>query len=293
MLDHHYYPDFDRRHNYVVVASGTNFADALAGSYLASGLDCPILLVNNKYVDTVKEYIRSNVKPGATVYLLGGQAAVPKNMETGLDGYNVVRLGGANRYETNLKILAEGSKHGGTIHRVFICTGKSFADSLSVSSSGQPILLVKDKLTEDQISYLQSISAEIVIIGGKNAVNNTIEQQLTSIGTVSRIAGSNRYETSYLVAQQVPYDRPYRLCVASGKNFPDGLCGGPLAYDWGGALILTDPGKESYVTKYVADAGVTDGYVLGGKKALPDDTLFTVFECVKYNRAGLIDGEEG
>ena len=59
----------------VVVATGKNFADALAGSYLAVEKNAPILLTNGKD-DNVAElhaYIAANVAEGGKVYILGGE----------------------------------------------------------------------------------------------------------------------------------------------------------------------------------------------------------------------------
>ena len=44
----------------VIVASGTGFADALAGSYLAAQKNAPILLVRGANVNDVKNYIKYN-----------------------------------------------------------------------------------------------------------------------------------------------------------------------------------------------------------------------------------------
>ena len=93
----------------IVVASGREFPDALAGSYLANQKGAPILLVNNKDAssfENAKNYIAANLASGGTVYILGGIVAVPAKMETMLKAeFNVQRLAGANRYGTNLEIL--------------------------------------------------------------------------------------------------------------------------------------------------------------------------------------------
>ena len=96
----------------IVVACGTDFADALSGSYLANQNNAPILLVRNRNqeINQVKAYIKANLKAGGTVYLLGGVNAVPKAMETGLEDYVVKRLAGATRYETSLEILKEAGE---------------------------------------------------------------------------------------------------------------------------------------------------------------------------------------
>ena len=117
----------------IVVASGLGFADALTGSYLAAVKQAPILLFHQSILNQVTDYIAANLSDNGTVYLLGGEVAIPKDMEAALQGQNVVRLAGSNRYKTNLAILAEA---GPSDEEVLICNGTSFADSLSASAAG-------------------------------------------------------------------------------------------------------------------------------------------------------------
>ncbi len=258
----------------VVVASGVSFPDALAGSYLAAVKNAPILLVRGANANDVKDYIQANLIPGGTVYLLGGINAVPKSMETGLDDFNVKRLGGANRYDTNLLILQEaglGSKN------LIVCTGRDFADSLSASALGMPILLVKDGLTADQKEFLKSSNKNVfTIIGGTNAVSETVERQLKEYGFVNRIAGNTRYTTSVNVAEKlIPH--LHGVVLAYAMNFPDGLCGGPLAYNQGMALILTASGAEDIAASYATGCGINGGYVLGGTRLIRDGIVKKIF----------------
>lgn len=52
-----------------VVASGADFADALAGSYPAAVKNAPILLAyNDKINGGVKDCIRANLNPGCTLF---------------------------------------------------------------------------------------------------------------------------------------------------------------------------------------------------------------------------------
>ena len=259
----------------IIVSSGENFADALAGSYLAVVKDAPILLVrNNKNtMNSVKDYIKKNLVSGGTVYLLGGVSAVPAAMESGLDSFTVRRLGGATRYDTNLMILQEA---GVTDEDIIVCTGKNFADSLSASATGLPILLVKDGLTAAQKEFLDCTSGRKIIIGGENAVSKRVETQLASYGEVSRLAGSTRYDTSVLVAKTF-FTGPSQAVIAYGENFPDGLSGGPMANAIGAPLILTRSGKEKAAMDYISESGITGGYVLGGTAVLPEKTVNKVF----------------
>jgi hypothetical protein len=64
-----------------IVTSGENFADALAGSYLAYVKSAPILLTDNDNIADVMDYIRENVAAGSTVYALGGAAVVTDGLQ--------------------------------------------------------------------------------------------------------------------------------------------------------------------------------------------------------------------
>ena len=258
----------------VVVASGTNFADALAGSCLAARMQAPILLTNGYNDGVIRQYIQYNLEPGGTVYMLGGTSAVPTNLEAGMNGFVVKRLGGATRYETNLAILEEAGVSGQSI---LVCTGTGFADSLSASATGLPILLVKDSLTPAQKEMLSRGNGQIYIIGGTSAVSKAVENELKLYGNVTRIGGNTRYDTSVKVAQTFFGDEPFAAVLAYAQNFPDGLCGGPLAYSLKAPLILTATGKESAAVNYVKSVGIQNGYVLGGTGLISDNTTRKIF----------------
>lgn len=265
-----------KKFDYIVVASGEDFADALSGSYLAAVKDAPILLVRNRAqeMNKVKEYIKENLAPGGTVYLLGGTKAVPAAMENDLDGFSVKRLGGATRYDTNLLILKEA---GVGDNDILVCTGVDFADSLSASAAGLPILLVRNSLLDDQKDFLSSTSGEVIIVGGTNAVNARIETELKVYDSdVKRLAGKTRYETSILVAKEF-FTEPVGAVLAYAQNFPDGLAGGPLAYAMNVPLILTTDEKPSEAQNYAKAQGIQNGVVMGGRALISDKVAGNIF----------------
>ena len=259
----------------VVVATGKNFADALAGSYLAVQANAPIILTNGKddNVAQLHEYIAANVVAGGKVYILGGEGAVPASVEA-IEGYDVVRLAGKSRYETNLAILAEAGVAG---DEIIVATGKSFADSLSASAAKLPILLVKPgtALTDEAKAIAEGMN-KFYIIGGEGAVSADVAAELAAYGEVVRVSGKTRYETSVAVANTFFTDVEEAV-VANGKNFPDGLCGGPLAAAMNAPLILTADGKTDAAADYVAAEAITSGFVLGGTGALADESVVDVF----------------
>ena len=267
----------------VIVASGANFPDALAGSYLAAVTGAPIILVNKGTVDM--DWFSANVAAGANVYILGGEAAVSGKAENQLQGYAVERLAGSNRYETNLIILRKAMELGGSTRDILVCTGGNFADSLSASATGKAILLVNKSLNEEQKAFLASAGCEnIYVLGGTAAVSEKIQSSLTSYGPVTRISGNTRYETSVKIAETF-FPGATNAVVAYAKNFPDGLCGGPLAICMGSPLILTNTGSEAMAAAYANQAGIHAGIVLGGEGLISDSVAKNVFsadEIVTY-----------
>ena len=160
---------------------------------------------------------------------------------------------------------------------VLVCDGSNFADSLSASSLGLPILLVGDSLSKEQKDYLDTLdNVSFKIIGGINSVNEAIAEVLEDYGTVERISGATREETSVAVAEAF-FSSPETILMAYSRNFPDGLCGGPLAYQMGAPLILINSGAESFATDYVAENEITSGIILGGTSSVPDDVANAVF----------------
>ena len=259
----------------VIVASGANFPDALAGSYLAAVTGAPIILVNKGTVDM--DWFSANVASGANVYILGGEAAVSGKAENQLAGYAVERLAGSNRYETNLIILRKAMELGGSTRDILVCTGGNFADSLSASATGKAILLVNKSLNEEQKAFLTAAGCEnIYVLGGTAAVSEKIQSSLTSYGSVTRISGNTRYETSVKIAETF-FPGATNAVVAYAKNFPDGLCGGPLAICMGSPLILTNTGSEAMATAYANQAGIHAGVVLGGTGLISDSTVKKIF----------------
>ena len=135
----------------------------------------------------------------------------------------------------------------------------------------------KNELTKEQIDLL-SVQEEMqyTIIGGENAVSRDIENELKQYGTVERISGENRYETSVNVAEHY-YGPPGTAILVYGRNFPDGLFAGPLARSLEIPIILSARSLSSSVADYLHENEITSGYVLGGPSLIPDTTVRLAF----------------
>ena len=255
--------------DYAIVASGDDYADALAGSYLAKVKKAPILVVNSNSEKGVRDYINNNVNRNGTVYILGGEGAVSKRFANSLSGYKVKRLGGNNRYETNLSILRES---GINEDDILICSATSFADSLSASAVGKPIMLVNKTLYPEQKEFVSGQGSDnFYLIGGEGAVSNTVNSELKRYGSVERLAGSDRYATSKAVADKFFPDGSETIVIASGDTFPDGLTGGPLAMSLSSPLFLVNDRNFASAAEYTREYNLNAVTVVGGMGAVSSD----------------------
>ena len=267
----------------MIIATGVNekFADALAGSYLANIKGAPILLYTASGLSEQNvAFIEENLSADGTVYILGGTGAVPAEVEETLSAYTVKRLSGKTRYETNLAILKEAGVS--DADEILVATGTNFADSLSASAVGLPLVLVDGKgtaLNAAQIEFLESVAGKkVTILGGTGAVSAEMEAAIEEVMGVDaeRISGKSRHNTSVMIAQKY-FDAPEKALLTYAWNFPDGLAGGPLAYALGAPLLLTSAGSEDITNEYIEEAEIEAGYILGGDAAVSDETAKQVF----------------
>lgn len=270
---------------YIIIASGENFPDALSGSYLSRVVKAPILLVNDNTKDDIVKYVKGNLAVNGSVYVLGGTNAVSESVIDALANipysFALYRLSGKDRYETNLAILEKAgiSKE----DPILICTGNDYADSMSASATGYPILLVGKKgFTEDQLAFINEHSEnEYIIIGGTNAISEEIENSLPEGLNVDRISGSKRVETSVKIAERFFPDADTVSLVYS-HGFADGLCGSALAYQMGAPLILAKTGLTT-ASDYVQGNDIRNCFVLSGTARISKDTVNEIFGTDAYN----------
>ena len=264
--------------NAVVVANGDNYADALSGAYLAKVKNAPLILVNENNMEQAKKFIYDHLnkrvkkwQAKSQVYLLGGERVVPEAMRTELEEYfDIKRIAGSDRFETNLKILKEADVRSGDL---LVCSGVGYADSLAASASGKPIMLVDDKLSDEQKKLIKSLdSGNIKIIGGYKSVNSNIESACKSLAPTIRIYGEDRYKTSLAIAKHF-FKNSKSAVFAYGDNFPDGLCGGVLAEKMNAPLLLINENNYDFAKQYVRENTMNKFVVLGGNRMIPNRTI--------------------
>ena len=261
----------------IIIASGTGFPDALSASYLAYKKDGPILLVDKSSITTVSDYVNKNLAEGGTVYIVGGEGAVPltvdENIAAAHGSDTVVRLAGSDRFATNMMVLDEAGIDG---EDLLVASGTGFADALSASAAKKPILLVGKSLSSAQIIYLNNnagkLTGQYYVIGGTGAVSADIESVIGSYGNVKRLSGNDRFATSVAVANEFFPGNVSTVVIANGANFPDGLSGGPIAAAYDAPLVLVVDKTYAHAVSLFKNKGSFRLIIMGGTGVIADAT---------------------
>jgi putative cell wall-binding protein len=268
---------------YVVIATGESFPDALVGAPLAHAHGAPLLLVPRGSLPASVSAEITRLSATKAIILGGTGAvgtAVENSLRTMLQSANVERIAGSSRYDTARLIAmrlrdryASGPGLGG---RVVVATGATFPDAMAAAPFAAykryPILLTAAAAipleTRNALSSLGATST--IVVGGTGAVSAGAMEYLAATGRhPERISGGSRYDTaariaSYAAANGCSFGT---VVLATGVNFPDALVGGPLAARSAGVTLLTagaglsvDP--ENQVLEHASEIAEID--ILGG-----------------------------
>ena len=235
---------------YVIIATGQKFPDALTASGLAGCLNAPVLLVTRDSIPakTAAEIRRLGVR---RAIICGGTPSVGTIVASRLRGMglSVERLAGPTRYETAVAVANRIRKLTGRTDRVFLARGEQFSDALIVSPLAYtlraPILLSGNNVLHDSTAaQLTSVKYAYATVIGGGLSSRTENGVRNRIGTVDRWAGVDQYDTSVQVAAAsvlTGAESWKYVGVARGDLFPDALCGGVLAGKQDGVILLTPP----------------------------------------------------
>ena len=281
----------------VLLANSNNFPDALVAAPLSHQLDAPILLTPAEGVDA--SVLQEIKRLGAQrIILLGGEAALKPQVVTDIQNAGLdtpERIAGYDQFETAQKVAERVGSKG----QVILASGDQFPDALAISAySGvteTPILLTRTKempaVTQQALDRLQQKGDLNTIVVGGEAVIST--KTLTSLQSVQRIFGNDRYDTAaevYEFAWDVLTSQT--IYLVTGENFPDALAAGGLAAKQRAGIVMTQknnlPGSTYSVMSRPTDSPM-NVLIIGGLAVVTDQIKSIVEGTVQppYLLAGL------
>ncbi|MHA7138111.1 cell wall-binding repeat-containing protein [Rossellomorea arthrocnemi] len=269
-----------------IIATGENFADALAIAPYAAEKQVPIILTKSKSLPSSSE---TYIKGFTNTIIVGGKAAVDIKVEEKLP--SPTRISGQTRYETAAEIVRFGFD---TNSHIYVSTGENFADALTgsalASKNGTAVMLVNNKEISSRTELLiseQSMST-FQVFGGKAAVSDETIKQLTSkmkqsAGTVGGATLSeNVKDVSVQVGNELEtavkngtYQDNGNIIIEVSKN-------SSLTKYKKGELILIPPDDENPMG-LIAEVGNVSTSGDKTKIVLGQPALEDIFENLKLN----------
>jgi uncharacterized repeat protein (TIGR01451 family) len=231
----------------------------------------------------------------ATVTSSSGDITPADNTETEstsvVTGDPVNRLAGADRIQTAIE-ASKNSYANGKALAVVLARNDDFADALAgtalADAKTAPLLLTTrsslDTRTQAEIQRVAPLGSVVYLLGGFTALSAQLQNQVVAMGyKVIRFPGADRFDTAVRIAQS-GLDGRTTILLATGRAFPDGLCGGAAAARVGGAVLLTDGSAMPSATQaYLANHTGGTIYAVGGPAASANPTAIAVVGVDRYD----------
>ncbi|MDR1185583.1 MAG: cell wall-binding repeat-containing protein [Coriobacteriales bacterium] len=204
---------------------------------------------------------------------------------------NTSRVSGDDRYGT-AAATAQGRPVGGT---VIVAGGEDYPDALAANGLAgtvdAPVLLSEaGTLSAATATRLSALAPETVyIVGGPGAISATVENAIKALlpdVTVTRLGGTDRYATAYLIAEEAVANGASadEVLVASGENYADALSAGPFAVGQKVPILLTEAaGLNAHTASFLSDHATQNAVIVGGTGSVGPTAEATL--------KGLVSGE--
>ena len=252
---------------YAVFASGEGFSDALSAGILAGEFEAPLILVRKDSIPKVISDNYSRITFGRS-FLVGGTNSVSKKVEDEIHK-NIsvtIRLAGKNRLDTALSIygpILEKRKELVLGDAFSSYNGYVYADALTA----MPYMYQLNKHDMGPLPLLPYAGEDAsIVFGGYNSVPKLV-------GEKSRIYGADRYKTAVEISKAFKSNLNKdvdTIVLASGEDYPDALCAGPLASSKNAAILLTKSKTLNEDTReYIkANTNIKNIIIVGGERSI-------------------------
>lgn len=188
------------------------------------------------------------------------------------------RISGDDRIATAIELSKKNFERANT---VIIARSDIFPDSMTASvlakALNAPILLTKNNSLDPRVeSEIERLGAkDLIIVGGNSSVNKDVEKALSKYDSViERLAGSDRYETSELVARKVisVSGNKNTAVISSGESFPDALAISPYASKEAYPILLVKRDSiPSNIKRLIDTSDLKNVYIVGGLNTISKD----------------------
>lgn len=187
----------------------------------------------------------------------------------------VSRISGERRFETAVSISNSGWSQANT---VMITDSHNFADALAgvplAHQLDAPILLARGNQLEPvvraEIGRLKA--SRVIILGGRSAVSEEIERELTAMGLVTeRLEGETRFDTAQVIARElVALTNSTEAAIVNGYDFADAMSVASFAAMQGMPVYLS---RGNELPAGVSFNSYQRTYIIGGEEAITNNVV--------------------
>ncbi|WP_160721960.1 cell wall-binding repeat-containing protein [Isachenkonia alkalipeptolytica] len=217
----------------VILARGDHENDtpqitsALVSASLTGEMDVPILLTIRDRVPNATFDALDELRP-RNILIIGDESEVSASVERELEmEYSTTRIYGRNLNETAKEIALHTGRSRDT---AYVVQADALPDALAIgsvaSATGNPILLTdKNTVPSATLDAINALGVEdIYIIGGTAVISDSVEEELNAVvdGSVNRVAGLNRFETSVEIGKTFWNDAE-AVTIANGVSMVDAV----------------------------------------------------------------------
>lgn len=260
----------------VVLSRHDVFADSLAGAPLTD--EGPLLLSGpNRLPRVVDAELDRVLRPGGTVYLLGGTVGLSDALAAGLRarGYEVRRLSGASRVETAIAVADEVRRLHPASRDVVLARAfgpernptAAWADSVTgggwAAAQGAPVVVTATESVHPALAAAlrRWAPSRTILLGGAAALSDAVA---AAVPNPVRVSGQERAATAVAIAERLwGGAAARRVLVVPGfaeDGWAFGLAAAGLSADTGAPLVVADALSAPPATvAYVRAATCTGG----------------------------------
>ncbi|HBF4487690.1 TPA: cell wall-binding protein Cwp20 [Clostridioides difficile] len=213
---------------------------------------------------------RVRLPKGGVIVFLGSPNA--RFEVTYQDEVNASELTGTDRYETSIKISQAGWENA---ENAVLINDSAIADALAATpfayKKNAPILLTgSSQINEKTLAELKRLKVKnVYVVGGEASIN---EKSLDTIKSnnisVSRISGSDRYQTSMNIAKELNnISNISKISVVNGeKGLADAVSIGAVSAQNDMPIILTNENSNiTEINNLFKNKKIDKSYVIGGE----------------------------
>jgi len=253
------------------------------GYYYVGGLPVGSFIMEYSSPNRLTEYSGNAPSPELASSFGTSMTSAVTNLDADMlpDPY---RAAGGTRYSTAVA-ASRATYPSERTKTVVIASGTGFADALAASAlagavDGPVLLASRYDVPEEVLDEIERLGAtKAYVVGGTGALDDFVLRALKTVPGMTyptRIAGSDRYETSAEVAKTVAEldgsAFSHGAFIARGDTFPDALAAGPFAYSQGMPVLLTRPGSlPTSVSSTIESLDITRTVICGDTTAVSTD----------------------